>query len=90
MDDLISQIDKETYPDLYWGMQLERAWWALRAYDDDSKGLRYLIQGKIQLAFVSRGAMGGHIDEFNKIERLAKARLAELGDPWIDLPQEDD
>jgi hypothetical protein len=90
LDDLISQIDKETYPDLYWGMQLERAWWALRAYDDDSKGLRYLIQGKIQLAFVSRGAMGGHIDEFNKIERLAKARLAELGDPWIDLPQEDD
>jgi len=89
--DLIAQIDKEAYPELYWGMQRERAWWALRGWTDDAEGLKIVVQMKIQLAFETRGAMGGHASEFNEIERRAKARLAALGQPWqeVDMAAED-
>ena len=88
--ELIAQIDKIVYPDLYWDMQVERAWWASVAYADDPEGLKYLVQMIIQLKYETRGAMGGRAKEFGGIERRAKERLAALGQPWREVsPAED-
>jgi len=80
--DLVAKTDPKRLPVLHWDMRLEWAWATLEAYRDNADVLKGLIGNIRQNRFQTRGAMGGRADAFDRIERQAIRRLAELGQPW--------